>query len=494
MNIITNLKYHLDRSTPIIAITSPDPISLASNALSSTELSSEYAVFTWDIVTGFATGNPLAAAAWASLQEVIKTLPEEDASKSDLETTYKDSGRGGDPSSALELCKFLPGNSVVFIKHAAALLKDVKMQQALMNLRNHFKINRRSVVLVSSWFTLPECLRNDTVIIDEPLPDRSYIESMIGEVTRSAGLDFNTLVQDMRAVVDAVSGLPSFQTEQALALSIQRAGFDIARLIKLKEQLVNQTKGLSVHFQADDYQTIGGLEGFKGYINRLMTGNRPPQVIVWLDEFDKSGINYTGDSNGINADLLGTMLSYMEDTNVMGICLHGVPGSGKSAVIKATGAQFNRIVIRLDLGAMKGSYVGESETNLRAALRLINALGQGNVLLMATTNSLRGLDSAMKSRFSDTFFFGLPTGEELEPIWDIQKRLYGVSGTHPLSLGWVGRNVKQCCYKSARLNQSLEDAARTIVPVGVSAAKEIQALCQEAKGQYLCANTGNIYQ
>lgn len=494
MNIITNLKYHLDRSTPIIAITSPDPISLASNAVSSEELSSKYAVFTWDIVTGFSAGNPLAVAAWQRVGELVNNLPDEDAAKEDFSLTYGNSGRDGDPSMALDLCRLLPSRCVVIIKHAAAILKDPKMQQAVMNLRNIFKSDQRSVVLVSSWFTLPECLRNDTVIIDEPLPDRNYIESMITSVTQSAGLDFNALGQDMRAVVDAVSGLPSFQTEQALSLSIQREGFDIARLIKLKEQLVNQTKGLSVHFQTEDYQTIGGLEGFKQYINRLMTGNRPPQVIVWLDEFDKSGINYTGDSNGINADLLGTMLSYMEDTNVMGICLHGVPGSGKSAVIKATGAQFNRIVIRLDLGAMKGSYVGESETNLRAALRLINALGQGNVLLMATTNSLRGLDSAMKSRFSDTFFFGLPTSEELEPIWDIQKRLYGVSGTHPMSLGWVGRNVKQCCYKASRLNQSLEDAARTIVPVGVSAAKEIQALCQEAKGQYLCANTGNIYQ
>ncbi len=494
MNIIDNLQYHLDRSTPIIAITTPDPVSTITD-IADWYKSTETFVFCWDIVSGF-TLNERSAAFWTSLGNSLTeatTIP--DSEKNAMLLTYNQMGRGGDASSALELCKYFPPNSIVIIKHADVLLEDPKLQQAIMNLRNSFKSNNRSIVLVSSWFTLPICLRNDTVVIDEPLPSRNALRLAAESITESAGLDFTTFNQSMDHIIDCVSGLPYFQAEQALSLAIQRNGFDTTRLIKIKQQLVNQTRGLSVHIQTQDYSTIGGLDGIKQYMRLLMNGPRPPQCILWIDEFDKSGVNYTGDSNGINADLLGTMLSYMEDTNAHGICLHGVPGCGKSALVKATGAEFGRMVIRMDLGAMKGSFVGESEANLRASLRLADALGQGNVLVMATTNSQRGMDSAMKSRFSETFFFNMPTPEELDPIWDIHKRAFGLTdAAKPSKHGWVGRDVKKCCNTSYRLGIPLEQAARSVVPVGVASAQEIATMIQEAKNKYICANTGNIYQ
>lgn len=483
---------HLKRSVPIIAITTSDPVSLADDlgrGVADNDI--QYQTVVWDTVAGYQCSD---TRTWDLIQDAVNTMTMS-KQKADFLTMINGCGRCNihEMHLAIEAMCLMPSDTILVIKDADPLLKNPRIQQAILNLRDQFKQNNRAVVMIGQHFSLPPTMRSDTVIIDEPLPNRDQLRSVATKIIEAVNIDPESI--DFANVIDAVSGLSYFQAEQSLALAVEPTGFGFELLYKLKKQLVNQTKGLSVHYQHQGYSSIGGLRGIKQYMTDLMQGRHPPQLIVWLDEFDKSGINHTGDSNGINADMLGTFLSYMEDTNVMGVCLHGVPGVGKSAIIKASGSEFNRLIIRLDLNAMKGSYVGESESNLRAGLRLINALGQNNVLVMATTNSLRGLDSAMMSRFRDTFFFGLPTQEELAPIWDIQRQTYGIESAerNPISTGWVGRNVKNCCDSAARFGSSLEKAARTVIPVGVSSAREIELLYQEAKNKYLCASTGEVY-
>jgi SpoVK/Ycf46/Vps4 family AAA+-type ATPase len=215
---------------------------------------------------------------------------------------------------------------------------------------------------------------------------------------------------------------------------------------------------------------------------------------VWIDEIEKSGIAHTNDSNGINADALGLMLSHIEDHNSYCVSLTGLPGTGKSLIAKTVGPEFGRMVIRMDLGAMKGSFVGESESNLRAALRLITALSDDNALFVATSNSVNGLDTALRSRFVDTFYFPLPSSEELAPVWDVHKAKYGIDDENPDDTNWVPRNVKQCCEKSYRLGMDLSEAAFTIIPTGVSMAKEVNKLNEQAHGRFLSASTGEKFE
>ena len=100
----------------------------------------------------------------------------------------------------------------------------------------------------------------------------------------------------------------------------------------------------------------------------------------------------------------------MEDHNPYAIMLVGVPGCGKSEIAKAAGATFNRPTIRFDLGGMKGSHVGESEQYVREALRVTSAVTNDNGLWIGTSNTVSHLSPALRSRFSDVFFFDLPTG------------------------------------------------------------------------------------
>ena len=53
-----------------------------------------------------------------------------------------------------------------------------------------------------------------------------------------------------------------------------------------------------------------------------------------------------------------------------GIALIGIPGTGKSLTAKMIGGLWRLPLLRLDVGALFGSLVGESEENARRALRL----------------------------------------------------------------------------------------------------------------------------
>ena len=51
-----------------------------------------------------------------------------------------------------------------------------------------------------------------------------------------------------------------------------------------------------------------------------------------------------------------------------GAVIVGMPGCGKSLTAKATSGLFGLPLLRLDVGAVMGKYVGESEANMRRAL------------------------------------------------------------------------------------------------------------------------------
>jgi SpoVK/Ycf46/Vps4 family AAA+-type ATPase len=57
-----------------------------------------------------------------------------------------------------------------------------------------------------------------------------------------------------------------------------------------------------------------------------------------------------------------------------GLLMVGVPGSGKSLSAKAVAGLWGRPLIRLDMGRIFGSYVGESESNMRKCLDICEAV------------------------------------------------------------------------------------------------------------------------
>ena len=144
---------------------------------------------------------------------------------------------------------------------------------------------------------------------------------------------------------------------------------------------------------------------------------------------------------------------------------------------------------------MKASLVGESGERLRAALKVVEAVGQGRALYIATCNSIGALSPELRRRFTfGTFFFDLPSADERAAIWKIyQKRFKLDAGELPNDTGWTGAEIKQACNLSWRLKVPVVEAAAYIVPVAKSAGDRIEKLRQQASGKFISASYPGLY-
>jgi ATPase family protein associated with various cellular activities (AAA) len=388
----------------------------------------------------------------------------------------------------------------VFIHMANRLLEDPANIQAVWNLRDKFKERTATLVLLGPSFRLPEELKNDCVVISEALPDAEALEAQAKRTCEEA--DVNPK-QDWIKVVDTLRGLSMYGAEQTVALSFQKVGkkveLDMVGLWERKRKMVEQTPGLKVWRGGEKFADIGGCDAIKAYLSDYMKGPARMRAVVWIDEIEKclagSG---GGDLSGVSSDYLGQLLTYMQDSGARGMIFVGPPGAAKSAIAKCCGNEANVPTINLDLGGMKGSLVGQSETQLRNALKVITAISGGDALWLATCNSLAVLPPELKRRFSlGIWFFDLPTLEERRAIWPIYQAKYpGVeSDIGPDDLpGYTGAEIRALFDTAWSTGRSLKRAAKIIVPVCKSGADKIAELRKIAAGKFTSAGREGIYQ
>jgi SpoVK/Ycf46/Vps4 family AAA+-type ATPase len=90
-----------------------------------------------------------------------------------------------------------------------------------------------------------------------------------------------------------------------------------------------------------------------------------------------------------------------------GVMLCGVSGGGKSMLAQLIAKEFNLALLRLDVGALFASYVGESEQKTREALQLAEVLAPVVLWLDEVEKAFSGIkgsgDSGVSSRVFGTF-------------------------------------------------------------------------------------------
>jgi hypothetical protein len=160
----------------------------------------------------------------------------------------------------------------------------------------------------------------------------------------------------------------------------------------------------------------------------------------------------------------------------------------------ATGAACQADTITLDLGGMKASLVGQSEQNIRNALRVLDSVAE-NTFWIATCNNLAAVPPELRRRFkAGVWFFDLPTAEEREALWTMYLARYEVPDVRPLNdNGWSGAEIRNCCESASDLSITPREAAEWIVPAATSASEQIEALRRGASGKYVSASNGGPY-
>lgn len=401
-------------------------------------------------------------------------------------------------AETLRILERAPQKTLCFILAAHRFLNNDFVAQGIWNLRDTWKSTGSTLVLLGTGIKLPADLAHDVIVFDEPLPTAAQLESIIKDQHEYANLPAPS-VQVLEKAVDAVQGLATFSTEQVTALSLTKDGLDLNRLWERKRQLIDNTPGLSIWRGTETFGQIGGLHAIKDFLSKLLRSRRRPRCVVFLDEIEKAmsgATNKAGDTSGVSQNMLGTMLSYMQDHGAAGAIFIGPPGCSKSMLAKATGAEADIPTITLDLGGMKDKLIGETERQLRQALDIISAVSQDQALFLATSNTVDSLPPELIRRFSyGCWYFALPTAQERETIWRLYRNKYALPDSDPLPADdqWTGAEIARCASLSWELAIPLREAAQYIVPIAVSAKESIAKLEDQAHQTFLCASKGRVY-
>lgn len=291
-----------------------------------------------------------------------------------------------------------------------------------------------TIFIISSKVVIPTELENYITVFDIPLPTNKEILEIINNFKRS--LDLNIDENVLNDIALSFKGLNEFQIKQILNLAYQDGGYideaDKYLILHEKEQFIKKSGMLEMVNFKESIEDIGGLENLKDWLYRKS------KIFSQLDKAIKFGVDIP-----------------------KGIMIVGMPGCGKSLTAKATARLFEIPLVRLDVGRLLGKYVGESEENMRKALKLSEAIspcvlwideiekafsgvgseGGGNdvttrlfgqfltwmqekentVFIVATANDISKIppEFLRKGRFDELFFVDLPNDEERRKILEI---------------------------------------------------------------------------
>ena len=460
-------------------------------------------IILWDIVKGFRSLNDQAVKWIRKVSELNK--------KEDIEAWCQNFNN---LVSALDFVfsntknEIFPWGSTLILYNAHYFLEQESVVQALNNLRDSFKGQKKMIVLMGPDFNFPAALGQDVYVIEEKLPSPEQIEKDITELCKDNNIEISD--EDKKKAVDACRGLPPFAAESAMSLSVfknEQSGkkeIKITELWERKRSMIKQVKGLTMERTGETFDSLGGLDSIKLFAQRLFSGPCRPQIICFLDEIEKSlggaGTQGVGDSSGTSQDQLGVVLSAMEDNGFSGLIGLGPPGTAKSATARAMAATYGVPLFKTDLGAAKGSLVGQSEQQIRAMMKAILAItGPGGAFFIATCNRLEALPPELRRRFRfGLWFFDLPDEKERLSIGALQSKRYkGVKNDPEFwkqAEGWSGANIRDCCEMAYAMSITIKEASAYIVSAEKQDALGVKRLRDNAQDKYLSASYPGTYK
>lgn len=473
---------------PLLAIETSEPISCMKQIKTSGK--QQAPIISWDASEGFQPRNEEGEAVLTSVFGGEK----DDWAITDLNQALR---KAQDFPGKKKAGDGIVGGTILFIMNGHLFIgsqneDQIKATQALWNLRDVYKKDFRMLVILCPSIVVPEEVKHDIVILEEPLPTTSELENIVKGLYKSAGVE-GPDAKSLLDGVEAVRGLSSFEAETVVAMSLQKEGLDLERLWERKRKAI-QGPGMRAWRGIETYEDVRGVLEMKDYLTKVMEGEEAPTVLVFWDEVEKAFAGTQGDLSGVTQEMHGMTLSWMADNDVLAVRYVGHPGCSKSYIAKATAGQFKKPLVIMNMSELKGGIVGQSTSQLRAAFKMISAIGRP--LVLATCNSDEALSAELKDRFNlGTFFFDLPNQDERKAVWDLWKAKFKLDSPIPSNEeGWTPRNIHDCCMLAWRLKCSLEKASGYIVPVIRSAPQRIEALRKQANERFLSASQPGIYK
>ena len=327
-----------------------------------------------------------------------------------------------------------------------------------------------TIFLIASQVYIPAELEKFITLFDLPLPDEASIRGLIQDAERKFEIAIEPDAFSQLAL--SCLGLTHYEIQQLLMRCFQSEGEIGRQHIELiqdeKAQIIQKNGALELVKTKENMANIGGLRNLK----------------AWLKQKEKVLADWH------NAREFGV-------ETPKGIMVVGMPGCGKSLTAKATASLFKLPLLKLDMGSMMGKYVGESEGNMRRALKVAEAvspcvlwvdevekafvgIGSGGagsevatrmfgyfltwmqektsqVFVIATANDISALPPELlrKGRFDEIFYVDFPTEIERREIFGLHLKNRGKMNTE-ISLEQLAKDSKD--YSGADIEAIVKDA------------------------------------
>ena len=382
----------------------------------------------------------------------------------------------------------------------------------LRNLSRTLGPKRQSLMILTPSAELPQELRDDCSLFDFPLPTVHELRAALDEFLDATG-DTGSLSKPLRDKLAAsAAGLSLNEAKVAFAKArhlsnLRKRKLDeeaVGHVLAEKARIVRATGGLEFYTTQVAMSGVGGLWALKDWLAKRERA------------FGPSARDY-----GLRKP--------------KGVLVFGIPGTGKSLVCKAVASLWRWPLVRLDVGAVFGPLVGQSEENMRNAVRIVEAIapcvlwldevekafGQGDgginpvharvfgafltwmqeksgdVFVVATANQVEALplEFTRKGRFDEVFFVDLPSAEEREEILRVHLAARrpilspyedGMAALVSAGESYTGAEIEaaidEAMYNAFNdgerdfTSQDVLEALRTIKPLASSRPEEVQRL------------------
>ena len=279
------------------------------------------------------------------------------------------------------------------------------------------------------------------VTIDLPSEEEMFaiIKDYIDDYRMEIPIEWD--ITDIREAASTLTGVTRIEAENVIAALIANKCItkeDLEELKYAKDRLFSDISGLEKIDVDESVKDVGGLMGLRKWLDEKKELLTPEK----RDELKSKGLQPP-----------------------RGILLVGVPGCGKSLSAKSISANWKLPLYRLDFATVQGSYVGQSEQQLKDALTTaenvspcilwideiekgLSGAGSSNdggvstrmvgqflfwlqeckkqVFVVATANDVSMLPSELlrRGRFDELFFIDLPTADERRDILSLYMRKY----------------------------------------------------------------------
>jgi hypothetical protein len=425
---------------------------------------------------------------------------------------------------ALRLVRKTSGEGSWLLKDPAPHLENPATLRLLRETAQEFAGYARTIVLVGPTLPARPELEDIAVRFEFALPGPEELRDLLARVVRRIPRESPTArvslsPRDVEGIVSDLQGLTMFEAERALARAIVEDNAltvaDRTRIRESKKGLVESGGLLEFVPSPEGLDQVGGLERLKKWIATRRIGFLPEGGQKPLDP-------------------------------PRGILLLGVQGCGKSLAAKAIAATWGLPLLALDAGRLLTPFIGESERNLREALRRVErmapcvlwideiekAFGAARssesdggvskrlvgtlltwmqeraprVFLVATANSVEEIPPEMmrKGRVDEVFFVDLPDAAARADVFRLHLARRGEdpgrfdsAALTGASAGFSGAEIEQAVvsalYEARAGGFTLDTAAilvalRSTRPLSVLRAEQIGALRAWAAGRCVPAN------